>query len=213
MSENENDNDTMRVWVRVRADVALRLLDQQHWEDLHTDLGRDGLWCDDRPRGCGLRDAPGRGVIMGGGTEGATLLCTDIPEDVYREREIVEGTRPLTAEEAKQMTEGGPEPENMEYQNMGYAIIPAEVLNQFGPPRLWGHEHTGSSRKELLDAIALWEKRGDTPEMVKELQDAVAFHDQVGWTTPLCLREQPPAGYMRHSSLFDAGEAEEIDPE
>lgn len=148
----------MRVYIRVPAAVALELLDQD-FRDMHVDppaAPDPGVWCDDKPRG-GLRAAAGTGVILGG-PEGDTVLCTDVPEEVFRDREEQEGTRPLTLEEAERLRQGGPEPEGTEYVRMGYAIIPADVLNRYGRPQLYDHDYSGCSRAELVQAIQAWEQ-------------------------------------------------------
>ena len=45
-----------------------------------------------------------------GGPQGDTTLCLEVPEDLFREREAQESTRPLTADEEKQIESGWPEP-------------------------------------------------------------------------------------------------------
>jgi hypothetical protein len=185
---------------------ALRVLERGFW-DMHIDEGQTGVWCEDRPRD-GVRAAPGVGVIMGG-PDGNTVLCTDIPDEVFTEREVSEGTRGLTEEEMKQL-DAGIEPEGMEYQHMGYAIIPAEILNQFGRPQLWDHNYSGGSREQLLDAISALEQSltqkdikendEDVRRHVSEMRAGIEFLDRVGWQKPLSLRETAPEDYAAPQS-------------
>jgi hypothetical protein len=210
----------VRVYTRTSAAVALELL-ERGFQDLHTDAGQDGVWCADSPPG-DFRPAAGTGVMLGG-PEGDTVLCTDVPEDVFRELEMQESTRSLTMEEAVKVREGDPWPEGLEYQSMGYAIIPADTLNRYGRPRLYDHEYAGYSRADLIRATrALGEDEGgevtryeagpdgdpvyagEGPEtgpdpagrrrLVQEMRDAVEFFDRVGWRTPLRLREEADQG-------------------
>jgi hypothetical protein len=198
----EDGDARIRVFTRTPADVALRLLERGGWEDLHADGGEVGVWCDDAPR-AGLRAASGRGVMVAG-PDGNTTLCTDLPAGIFRARERQESTRSLTAEEFARFEKDGVWPDGLEYQYMGYAIIPADVLNQYGPPRLWDHEYSGMSRKELLDAAARWgqEHSPGCQEKAKELRAAVAFFDRVGWSTALCLTEESPEDKARPSNWF-----------
>lgn len=94
----------MRVYINTTEETAIRLLKHQRWEDLHTDLGMRGLWCEDRPRGP-FRKASGAGVVMGMGPEGDVVLCADLPEEVFRGLEVSEGVRSLTDEESKRVVE------------------------------------------------------------------------------------------------------------
>jgi hypothetical protein len=168
----------MRVYIRVPAAVALELI-EDGFRDMHHDQGEVGVWCYGRPPD-GIE-----------GPEGDTVLCGEVPEEVFREREAQESTQSLTKDEAKRMYAGGPEPEGLEYQRMGYAIIPAEVLIRHGKPRVYDHDYAGSSRRELVQAIRVWE--ADRPEGLshaQEMRSAVEFFDRIGWLTPLKLREE-----------------------
>jgi hypothetical protein len=74
---------------------------------------------------------------------------------------------------------------------MGYAIIPAEVLNQYGRPQVYLHEFATDSRAELLRAILGWEQgdEGDQ-EFARAMRRAVDFLDRSGWRTPLRIQEE-----------------------
>jgi hypothetical protein len=94
------------------------------------------------------------------GALGDAMLYTDVPESVFRDA--------IWDEQDKQ-----------DIFIPVIAIIPAEVLNQYGPPRLWDHDHT---REELLDAAARWEQVSpDGQERAKALRNLVAFFDRDGW--------------------------------
>jgi hypothetical protein len=178
----------MRVYVNTSAAVALELL-EHGFRDIHTVSGQAGVWCDGRPRG-GFRPAAGHGVMVGGPL-GNTVLCTDVPEDVFREAEFQESTRSLTPEETARAEAGGPDPDDLEYQRMGYAVIPAEVLNRYGKPRLYDHDYAGCSRAELVRDIQTWGRDPDpaSQKTAQEMRDAMAFFDRVGWLAPLRLHE------------------------
>jgi hypothetical protein len=179
----------MRLYITVRAAVALELI-EQGFRDLHEDMGQVGVWCDYRPRGC-IRPAAGTGVVMGG-PQGDTTLCVDVPEDVFRGLEHEEGTRPLTPEESARIEQGAPWPEDLEYQRMGYAIIPPEVLNRCGRPQLYDHIYAGCSRRLMLRMIPKWESKG-SHKKAAEMRAAFEFFDRVGWQTALRLKgEEPP---------------------
>jgi hypothetical protein len=199
---------TLRVYTRVGEEVAMRLLDGGRWEDLHTDLGYSGVWCDNRPRG-GVRAAAGSGIIAGG-PGGTVTLYAEIPESIFSDREVRESIQELTPEDLEQIDAGGPDPDGLEYQHMGYAIIPAVVLNEFGPPRLYDHVYAGASRAELIRSLRAWEDRtGNDHYMVKWLRAAVAFLDHVGWQTPVSLREKTPADPLAPGPWFGVDEIEE----
>src|SRR5262249_22523725 len=131
------ENNVMRVYIRVPAARALQAI-ERGFEDWHTDMGNSGVWCENYPRGTG-RAASGQGILFGG-PEGDTVLCADVPEEVFSELECQESTRPLKREEWERMDNGGAEPDDLEYQRMGWAIIPAAVLNSHGKPQIYDHE-------------------------------------------------------------------------
>jgi hypothetical protein len=198
---------SMRVYIRVPREVVLKLL-AEGFSDVHHDhdAGRVGVWCDDRPRG-GLRAAPGRGVLVGG-PEGDTVLCAEVPEKVFRKWEAQESTRSLTADEfARRQQNPVWGPYGMEYQRMGYAVIPAATLNQHGRPRIYDHDYLGEGdRRDLVQAAEAWESMAEDPDYArkaKELRDAIAFLDQVGWQTPLRLRESAPEDYAKPGPWFN----------
>jgi hypothetical protein len=176
-----------------------------------------GVWCDDRPRDV-CRAAPGSGVMIGG-PEGDTVLCADVPEEVFRALEVQESTQGITKEEEDRIKEGGPEPEGLEYQRMGYAMIPADVLSQYGRPQLYDHEYGGSSRRELLRAMQVWKagaaeaadevSRACRERKAQSIRDAVAFFDKVGWQTPLSLREAAPEDPLKPGPWGDVDELED----
>jgi hypothetical protein len=185
-----------RVFVRTNWKTALQTLEQGLWDSCTgTDGSEEGVWCDDHPRG-GIRAAAGTGVMIGG-PEGDTVLCLDVPEELFREREAQESTRPLTAAESAAIRAGGAGPDNLEYQRMGYAIIPAADLNRIGRPQVYDHEYAGNSRQELLTAIRSWEQAAQAEadpsginEHIRGMREAIEFFDSIGWLTPLRLREE-----------------------
>jgi hypothetical protein len=201
---NATEQETMRVYVRTTTQIARRLLDQGRWEDLYTDadLGEVGIYCEDRPRGL-MRAAPGTGVLIGGPEGEAVLRADGVPEELFREREVQETTRSLTHEEWERFANGALLPTDLEYQRMGYAIIPAEVLNRFGPPRLYDHDSFApQGRVNLVRAIRTMEQDDGAREHVQEMRDALDFLDHVGWDAPLCVREPAQEDYLAPPPWF-----------
>jgi hypothetical protein len=139
----------MRVYIMVtvaEADAILR----EGFTDLHADAGREGVWCwRDQPLGC-WQKAAGRGGLVGCGTGGEVTLCAEVPEDTFRALEIRQSTRPGPRAEAARRHPGDPDPKGHEFIRLGYAIIPAEVLNRQGRPQIYDHEQAGSSRRHLV---------------------------------------------------------------
>jgi hypothetical protein len=133
------------------------------------------------------------------GFEGDVVLCLDVPDDVFERYEMSE-TRPDTGQ----------------WFQTGRAIIPAAVLNRHGPAQIYDHNYAGLSRRELVQFIRNWEQgseqiqeitlgreaigieeEGATARRVEgikrhvaEMRDAIAFFDEIGWLTPLKVREQ-----------------------
>jgi hypothetical protein len=196
----------MRVYVRVSDENALKILSDGFW-DLHSDLHQEGVYCD-AFQADGVRPAPGSGAMIGG-PSGPTVLCTDVPESVFRELESQESTRSLTKEEGEHFRQTGKEPAGLEYQRMGYAIIPAAVLNQFGRPQVYTREYCGMSRADLLKLIQAWEQQGEpeTQDHAEELRATITFLDQIGWNTP--LERDPELDF--HLGMFSTIDVDEED--
>jgi hypothetical protein len=206
----------IRLYIRVTSVSALKMMADGFW-DIHSDLGEEGVFCEDRPRH-GFRAAAGQGLMICG-PEGDTVLCVDVPDEVFHEREVCEGTRGLTEEEVAQFNKDGSFPEGLEMQHMGHALIPAAILNQYGRPRLYDHEYAGASRRELLQSIRRWELKepseNDDAEQgrqrhIQEMRDAIVFFDKIGWLTPLRFTEEAPDDYAKPGPWF---EIESIDPD
>jgi hypothetical protein len=150
-----------------------------------------------------------------------------VPEEVFRELEVQESTRPLTAEEVERCQQNPRwEPEGMEYQHMGYAVIPAATLNQHGRPRVFDHDYLGEGdRRDLVRAAEVCESEAEAEDSsddarkayarkAKGLRDAIAFLDQIGWQTPLRLREPAPEDYAKPGPWFKVRRVdEEVDEE
>jgi hypothetical protein len=208
----------MRIYIRTDTRKALKML-SDGFTDMHEDapLGLAGVWCEDRPRN-GERECAAGGVLMTG-TNGDTVLCLDVPEELFRKFEVSEGTRQLTDDEAKHYYATGEMPEYLECRTMGYAIIPAAELNQHGKPKVFDQKFSGSTRHEMLKAIRAWEEaqaatEGSTEGCVRHIQamrDAVEFFDAIGWQTPLSLRESAPDDYIEPKDWFRMGV--NLDPE
>ncbi len=205
----------MRVYIRMNEKNALKALAEGFWDMGSDECFGSGVWCDDRPRGGG-RAAAGRGVMIGG-PEGNVTLCVDVPEEAFRELEAQEATRPLTEEESDRFDDGT-EPEGLEYQRMGYAVIPAATLNRFGRPQVWDHDYSGDSRVELVVGIRRWEASREfqagevgVRHHVQCLRDAMAFLDAVGWQAPLSLREEAPEDYAKPGPWARVDDVEEED--
>jgi hypothetical protein len=72
------------------------------------------------------------------------------------------------------------------------AIVPAAVLNRFGRPLVYDAFCAGSSRAEILRILRLYEENPHPlgEPGAREMRDAIAFFDRIGWSTPLKLHEQ-----------------------
>jgi hypothetical protein len=168
----------MRVYVFVDSDVALELL-EHGWRDLHPDpdfRDREGVFCQEEPTALYPE-------------MGTTVLCIDIPEDVFRPLEVQTSTYPLSREQKEQHL-AGLDPEGVEYRRLGYATIPAEILNRYGLPKLYDHEFATASRVRLIQAIRSLEAAAAPREHIEGLRKAIRFLDRVGWQTPLALQEE-----------------------
>jgi hypothetical protein len=176
---------TIRVYIPVSYQIGLEML-KNGFHDCRVDGQREGVFCEDRPREGGRR-AAGSGVMVGY-PDGPVKLCLDVPEEVYEKWRAEEATRSSISLSLKDETF----PEGLEYQQMGYALIPAEVLNKIGRPQVYStyFGETSTSRAELLDIIAAW---GESHPMANELREELAFLDEIGWSTPLSLRESEEA--------------------
>ena len=109
------------------------------------------------------------------GFDGDVVLCLELPAEEFTLHEWVED-------------EGGP--------GYRYALAPSATLNRFGPPKVYDHTYAGSSRRELVQAIRMWEE-ADRPEArarAQEMRNAMEFFDRIGWLTPLRLRENSAGG-------------------
>lgn len=119
------------------------------------------------------------------GFEGDLTLAVDLPDEVFAECECIE-TDSETGEEWR----------------TGRALVPAAVLNQYGPARIYDHELAGHSRRVLLSLARIStngadeaERRGDktAAEMNRRyasaVQETITFFDQIGWLTPLRVQE------------------------
>jgi hypothetical protein len=97
------------------------------------------------------------------GFEGELTLCLDVPDAVFERYEWFEEG-------------GGP----------GYrlSLIPAGVVNSLGKPAVYDHDFAGCSRRQLLQTM-----RRAEGEHAARIRRAVAFLDEIGWLTPLKLRE------------------------
>jgi hypothetical protein len=103
------------------------------------------------------------------GFAGDVTLCVEVPEDVFAHYQWVE------------------EPP------IGYrrSLLPAAVLNRLGPPQIYSHTFASGSRRDLVRALRQREEEG-RPEgypSAEDLRAAIEFFDEVGWRTPLCVRE------------------------
>jgi hypothetical protein len=115
-------------------------------------------------------------------------LCLDVPEEVFKEYEWLEEAPP-----------GG-------QRGAGYrfALIPSAVLNGIGKPQVYDHDYAGCSRREMLVEVRVSEDaaEGEANPKVKEshreharqMRDAMAFFDRIGWLTPLRLQEEKETG-------------------
>jgi hypothetical protein len=110
------------------------------------------------------------------GFGGDVTLCLDVPEDVFDKYDVTDDL--------------------MKSSGYRLALIPADELNRLGKPQVYDHFYIDSSRRELLHAADIWENDGsvDSFQHANEMREAIAFFDQIGWLTPLRLREEPAGG-------------------
>src|SRR5262249_36644408 len=107
------------------------------------------------------------------GFTGAVVLCLEIPDAVLAQYDVSDELQ----------------------ASSGYrlALIPAATLNELGKPQVYDHSYASLSRVELVRAIRKWsagERRESIPDHVKEMREAVAFLDEMGWLAPLRVREE-----------------------
>jgi hypothetical protein len=142
-------------------------------EILDDDGNIKGVTCTSRPLGFDDLD-----------DEVGPVLCIDVPDDLFGQHEYEAG--------------------HAEGRGWREANIPAAVLNGLGRPRLYDALYAGHSRRDLvlsvreLEALAN-EVSSPTEEAIRvrdqaagqarEMRDAIAFFDRIGWLTPLRLRE------------------------
>jgi hypothetical protein len=132
--------------------------------DLHAFVGSAGVWVGGAP----LNENDGFG--------GDVVLALSVPEEVFERYEWSE-TDPA-------------DPYRETWVRTGRALIPAEVLNGFGRPEIYDHDYAGGTRRQLVRNARTWEEAGAN-EKAAELRAAVAFFDEIGWLTPLRVREEP----------------------
>jgi hypothetical protein len=100
------------------------------------------------------------------GFSGDIVLCLNIPDDIFEENEEIEC------------------PEDSPERRTGRSLIPAEILNQYGPAQVYSHAFSGCSRRDLLHLIS----HSDGPRAT-ELQDAFDLFEEIGWMTPVSVKE------------------------
>lgn len=71
------------------------------------------------------------------------------------------------------------------------AFVPAAIVNRCGPPKVYSHYYSGSTRIELLRGAKCWEAVAEQKEdpksadglrmMAAGMRKAVEFFDKVGW--------------------------------
>ena len=185
----------MRIYIPMTEAAALKAL-VVGFCDTPCNRGA-GVWCEERPRK--MKRAAVRQGALFGGPEGAVLLCTDVPEGVFRDLEAQEGVRALAPDGFARSDKDEAVPEGIGCRRGGFAVIPAAVLNRFGRPKVYDHEFLGASRAGLLGSIRSWEatesfQSGNESARlhVQSMCAAITFLDAVGWQTPVRLREEAP---------------------
>src|SRR5262249_27433039 len=106
------------------------------------------------------------------GFEGDVTLCLDVPDDDFERYEWVE--------------EGG---------GMGYrhALLPAAVLNGFGPPKVYDCLFAGCSRRQKVQETRQQEEEGESNyPSAEQMRSIMTFFDGAGWCTP--FRSRVPRG-------------------
>jgi hypothetical protein len=102
------------------------------------------------------------------GFPGEVVLCMEIPDNIFEQYEFDAPDHPYRE-----------------------AIIPATALNEIGKPQVFDHQFAGMSRRDLSNAANRWEERGVRGFLhADEFRSAMKFFDDIGWLTPLRLREQ-----------------------
>jgi hypothetical protein len=102
------------------------------------------------------------------GFDGPVTLCIDVPDEEFTKYEFVE-----------------------EGRGHRISLMPAHVLNRIGKPEVYDHEYLGNSRAEMVQSIREWEsgEEGSDDPLAKELRSAMKFFDDIGWLTPVKLRQ------------------------
>lgn len=103
------------------------------------------------------------------GFEGDVVLCTEVPDDTFAKYKVDDPAHSWLD-----------------------ALIPASVLNEIGKPQVYDHPFAGMGRGELLKAEKLREEEGSVDSFLDadKFRAASKFFDEIGWQTPLILREQ-----------------------
>jgi hypothetical protein len=103
------------------------------------------------------------------GFDGDVTLCLDVPEDLFDRFDLTD--------------------EVQEASGYRLALVPAVELNKLGKPLVYDHTFAGSSRRELCRSIETWEQSPQSNRHADGMKEAVRFFDEIGWRTPLKLKE------------------------
>jgi hypothetical protein len=90
------------------------------------------------------------------GAKGDTVLVLDIPEGVLRKYEWCEEGKP--------------------YREF---LVPARVVNRYGPPKIHDTPYSGMTAAEINDIADGWERHG-APRKAAEMRSAIPFLERHG---------------------------------
>lgn len=132
------------------------------WCDWYAEFGMEGVYLATNP------------LDVNDGFAGDITLCLDVPEDLFRQYDVTD--------------------EPQEASGYRMALVPAAELNRLGKPQVYDHVYAGCSRRDLLRAIERCEAGGGVASFQhgNDIREAIALFDQIGWRTPLRLREASP---------------------
>jgi hypothetical protein len=153
----------MRVYLNADYKTALRMIEVGICKQDERSAGLQGL----EPVGVRVAD---RRIDINECTPGEVILCMEVPAELFSKTEIID-----------------------EMQGYRESFIPWKDLDELERPKVYdcvfgfeAPEHV--SRAELVKAKKLWEDEGH-PEHAKTIDNAIKFFDEIGWQTPLALRD------------------------
>jgi hypothetical protein len=132
--------------------------------DLYEQWGRRGVYFATRP------------LRINEGFKGNVTLCLEIPDRLLEEHDVTDTL----------------------IEQCGYrlALVPAAALNRLGKPQVYDHAYASCSRRDLVRICKAIEETGSdsAQKHARQMRDAIAFFDEIGWLTPIQLQEEAGRG-------------------